>query len=83
MNSATQAGTHPEIFKEHVEKITGFMRHCCYSPSLLVVYNQRFIHDDDLEYVFFFVGRLRSEPQTLVVQSFLLNCWITGLVMVK
>mmetsp|Transcript_49302 Transcript_49302/g.115891 ORF Transcript_49302/g.115891 Transcript_49302/m.115891 type:complete len:301 (-) Transcript_49302:107-1009(-) len=83
LDANAKAGTHPEIFKEHVEKITGFMRHCCYSPSLLVVYNQRFIHDDDLEYVFFFVGRLRSEPQTLVVQSFLLNCWITGLVMVK
>ncbi|CAE7219220.1 unnamed protein product [Symbiodinium sp. CCMP2592] len=70
------AGTHPEIFREHVEKITAFMRHCCYSPSLLVVYNEPYGHDDDLEYVFFFVGRLRSEPQTLVVQSFILNCWV-------
>ncbi|CAE7611026.1 unnamed protein product [Symbiodinium sp. CCMP2592] len=71
-----KAGVHPEIFKEHVEKFTTFMRHCCYSPSLLVAYNEPFSHDDDLEWVFFFVGRLRSESQTFVVQSFLLNCWI-------
>ncbi|CAE7887219.1 unnamed protein product [Symbiodinium sp. KB8] len=74
--STDQAGAHPEGFKEYVEKITAFMRHCCYSPSLLVVYNEPYGHDDDLEHVFFFVGRLRNEPQTFVVQSFLFNCWI-------
>ena len=35
-----------------------------------------FGHDDDMEMVFFFVGRLRMEPQMLVVQSFHLNCSI-------
>ena len=33
-------------------------------------------HDDDMELVFFFVGRLRMDPQTFVVRSFHLNCWI-------
>ncbi|CAE7241989.1 unnamed protein product, partial [Symbiodinium microadriaticum] len=68
-----KAGAHPEAFKEDVEKVAAFMCHCCYSPSLLVVYNGPFARGYDLGYVLFVVGRLRSEPQTLVVQSFLLK----------
>ncbi|CAE7943194.1 unnamed protein product [Symbiodinium necroappetens] len=71
-----KAGAHPEAFKEDVEKVAAFMCHCCYSPSLLVVYNGPFAHEYDLGYVLFVVGRLRSEPQTFVVQSFLLKCRI-------
>ena len=48
-----KAGAHPEIFKEHVEKIITFMRRCCYSPSLLAACNEPYSHDDDLEWVFF------------------------------
>ena len=70
------AGTHPEVFKQEVEKVTAFVCHCCYSPSLQEVYNGPFAHEYDLGCVLFVVGRLRSEPQTFAVQSFLLKCRI-------
>ena len=30
-----KAGTHPDSFRVHVDKMVAFMQHCCYSPSLL------------------------------------------------
>ena len=33
-------GTHPDSFGAHVDKMVAFMQHCCYSPSLLVVYEE-------------------------------------------
>ena len=37
----SKAGVHPDSFRAHVDKIVAFMQHCCYSPSLLVAYEER------------------------------------------
>jgi len=68
-------GQHPESFLLEVDALISFFEEYCYSPSLMQVYDEVYGHDDDLEFVFFLVGRLRSQPQILMVQSILLNCW--------
>mmetsp|Transcript_24468 Transcript_24468/g.56752 ORF Transcript_24468/g.56752 Transcript_24468/m.56752 type:complete len:287 (+) Transcript_24468:44-904(+) len=75
MDLNENAGQHPDAFRLHVEKATTFWQECCFNPSLFVVYEEPYAHDDVIEQVFFMAGRLRNEPQTLLVQSFLLNCW--------
>ena len=33
-------GEHPDSFKAHVDKITVYLQHCCYRPSLLMLYKE-------------------------------------------
>lgn len=70
-----RSGQHPESFLLEVNALISFFEEYCYSPSLMQVYDETYGHDDDVEFVLFLVGRLRSQPQTLMVQSVLLNCW--------
>ena len=65
-------GKHPEAFISEIAELT-FLESQCFSPSLLP-YSEPYVHEFDVEWVFFIVGRLRA-PQTLAV-SFLFNLWI-------
>ena len=64
---------HPESFQKGVDGLIVFFETYCHSPSLLQVYNEPYGHDDDVEYVIFFVGRLRHASQTLLVNTILLK----------
>lgn len=70
-----KAGAHPAAFLSDVDRLLTFFEEYCFSPSLLQVYSEPYAHNDDVEFVFFLVARLRCEPQTLMVNTIHLNCW--------
>lgn len=69
-------GQHPAGFVSEVTELQTFLETQCFSPSLLQPYQETYRHNDDMEWPFFIIGRLRSSPQALLVVCGHLNCWI-------
>lgn len=75
LNLQEETGEHPEAFCKNMQQLEAFFAEYCFSPSLVQAHEEPYGHNDDLEFLMFFVGRLRIDPQAILVATIYLNCY--------